>query len=586
MSLEDHLRSLETSDLIRIGQLEPDLEYLFKHALVQDAAYSSILKQDRRALHSDVAMVLEKLHPERLDELAPVLAHHLDRAEDHERALAYYIRAGDLAAARFASAEAVMSYTRALEIARANHINNKMQHLYSQLGHVHEHVGQHEQARDVYLEMEEQARQLKDKEMELASLILNTTLHANYTAVYNLQKAQEYCDRALKLARKLGDKQSESSILWNQMHITRAAGNSVQAVEYGEQALSIARELDLREQMAFALNDLAAHGYLDLNQFDKALERLQEAHDLWIELDNQPMLTDNLNTQAMMYSFLGDYDRSLEQSAKGREISGRINNPWGIAYSYWAKGDIEQERGQIDTAIESLTTAIDLAHRAMFMGGVVGQGASLAMLYGHLGMPERGVPIASEAAAIGMERQIPFWQWPKSVLARLMIRLGELDEADTVLKEVEDRRWRVYPAAVMYELARIELACGRKNFDEALVLMEGLEKYINSGNGQPQRADATLLKVKLLQEVGKLAEAREAVEAGIACCEKLNARRCWWQLLGLLAEIDDQAGDAKAAEKHRAEAMPHLQFVLDNISDAELKNAFMATPDVKKLMGQ
>ncbi|MGQ5491103.1 hypothetical protein ACUH78_19890, partial [Thauera sp. ZXT1-4] len=74
--------------------VRPDLEYLFRHALLQDAAYGSLLKQERRELHGRVAEALEQLYPERRDELAPVLAMHFEQAGEHDKAVDYFIAGG------------------------------------------------------------------------------------------------------------------------------------------------------------------------------------------------------------------------------------------------------------------------------------------------------------------------------------------------------------------------------------------------------------------------------------------------------------------------------------------------------------
>ncbi len=58
MSLRTRLSALEASGLIRLAQVEPEIEYLFRHALVQDAAYASLLKADRRILHRTVGEAL------------------------------------------------------------------------------------------------------------------------------------------------------------------------------------------------------------------------------------------------------------------------------------------------------------------------------------------------------------------------------------------------------------------------------------------------------------------------------------------------------------------------------------------------
>ncbi|HMA34128.1 MAG TPA: hypothetical protein VKY74_06555, partial [Chloroflexia bacterium] len=91
---------LEAAGLVRSAIDVPDPEYLFRHALVQDAAYSSLLKQDRRRLHQAVGETLEHLHTPRLDDLAGELARHFQAADDTARARRYYTQAGAAALAR------------------------------------------------------------------------------------------------------------------------------------------------------------------------------------------------------------------------------------------------------------------------------------------------------------------------------------------------------------------------------------------------------------------------------------------------------------------------------------------------------
>ena len=121
MNLPGHLTTLEASGLILLAQLQPEVEYLFRHALVQEAAYQSLVKIDRRMLHQAVGEALERLHPAGLDspELMPVLARHFAEAGDRARALRYYTRAGRAAAEQYANTEAIHHFSRALELAQA-----------------------------------------------------------------------------------------------------------------------------------------------------------------------------------------------------------------------------------------------------------------------------------------------------------------------------------------------------------------------------------------------------------------------------------------------------------------------------------
>lgn len=114
MNIGPHVGALEAAGLVRIAAVEPAVEYLFQHILVHEAAYSSLLKQERRRLHTAVADALEALHPDHPRSLAPVLARHLDEAGASARAIPYLLQAGREAAVGFAIHESRAAYDRAL----------------------------------------------------------------------------------------------------------------------------------------------------------------------------------------------------------------------------------------------------------------------------------------------------------------------------------------------------------------------------------------------------------------------------------------------------------------------------------------
>lgn len=113
MTARNELGTLEASGLVQVAALEPELEYLFRHALVQDAAYSSLLKQDRRTLHRVAAETLLTLYPDRRRELAAVIALHFERAGDPTAAVEHLVVAGEHALERFANREALAFFDRA-----------------------------------------------------------------------------------------------------------------------------------------------------------------------------------------------------------------------------------------------------------------------------------------------------------------------------------------------------------------------------------------------------------------------------------------------------------------------------------------
>jgi serine phosphatase RsbU (regulator of sigma subunit) len=114
MSLLGHLNSLESAGLVRIAQLEPDLEYLFRHALVREAAYTSILSVDQKKLHLAVGEAIERLYPERLREYAAMLSYHFGEAGDVQKASKYCTLAGEASLAAYANPEAESHFRCAL----------------------------------------------------------------------------------------------------------------------------------------------------------------------------------------------------------------------------------------------------------------------------------------------------------------------------------------------------------------------------------------------------------------------------------------------------------------------------------------
>src|SRR5215218_7804637 len=113
MTADTQLETLTSKGLVRLVAERPELEYLFRHALVQDAAYGSLLKQERRELHGRVGEALEQLYPDRVGELAPVLAMHFEQAGETEKAIDYFAAGAQHALEQNALQEAFGAFDRA-----------------------------------------------------------------------------------------------------------------------------------------------------------------------------------------------------------------------------------------------------------------------------------------------------------------------------------------------------------------------------------------------------------------------------------------------------------------------------------------
>jgi predicted ATPase len=114
--LDDALTQLVKAELIFRRGTPLDAEYTFKHALVQDAAYSTLLRSRRQQLHGRIAATLEDQLPETVASQPALVAWHCAEAGLVEKAVAYWLKAGQQALARSAMTEAVALLRKGLAV--------------------------------------------------------------------------------------------------------------------------------------------------------------------------------------------------------------------------------------------------------------------------------------------------------------------------------------------------------------------------------------------------------------------------------------------------------------------------------------
>ena len=114
--IDDRLSYLKEIQFIRERKRMEEIEYLFKHALAQEAAYESILLQKRKTLHLKAANSIERVFTHRLNDFYGILSYHYCKGEDLEKAEKYILKAGGEALKASASSEALHYYQMALQI--------------------------------------------------------------------------------------------------------------------------------------------------------------------------------------------------------------------------------------------------------------------------------------------------------------------------------------------------------------------------------------------------------------------------------------------------------------------------------------
>ncbi|MCB9141626.1 MAG: AAA family ATPase [Anaerolineales bacterium] len=148
--LDKCLAALVQQELIRPRAGEPEMEYIFKHALTQEATYKGTLRRQRQVYHRWTAEALERLFPERAAELLNLLAYHWERSDDPQRAVGYLLRVGDRARLAYAHKEAIDSYQRALALLQLQDDDESTARALMRLGLVHAAAFDYEEAAKAY----------------------------------------------------------------------------------------------------------------------------------------------------------------------------------------------------------------------------------------------------------------------------------------------------------------------------------------------------------------------------------------------------------------------------------------------------
>lgn len=579
-TLDKMLGELDAHGLIRLVQHDPDAEYQFRHVLTQEAAYGSLLKQDRRRLHLLVGQALEHEYAGRLDEVAPILARHFDEAEEEARALDYYIRAADVAAMHFANAEATMHYRRALVLVqRRPAAGEKLIDLYLKHGRVLEISGQYAEALAVYVEMEMQAQERSDRRMLLAALMARATVYAAPTVLNDAEAADDLAQRALGIAAEVNDRAAEAKAWWLRMMAHRFNDHDA-AIEYGERSAQISRELNLREQLAYALNDIFT-SYLTSAQSSKALMALNEAEQIWRELDNVNLLADALTSGGEILYFMGRLDASLAKITEAIQISERTGNAWGQSYARWMLGEVMLDRADYAGAIAAFQDSMRLGAQAGFAISQIATHGFLALIYAELGAYDLGEREARKAIEMALTLK-PEWQGlGHAVLAMCQFYTGRHDEAHASLALARQHTSLYDLSIVVTEIvgAEIDIAGGEyalvaQNMAEAAkqVHLYGLtifEPHVLCCHG------IALLKM------GHAEAAEAQLNASFAAMNQLGMRRQRWRLLLARATCHERLGHADAAAECIAAAQADIEVIADTLP-SNLRATFLRRVEAVK----
>ena len=365
MAIEAQLDTLEAKGLIRLAAPRPELEYLFRHWLVQDAAYGSLLKQERRELHGLVGEALEILYPDRGREFAGVLAIHFSEAGETDKAIRYLIEAGQFAMERNAIAEAYSAFDRAATLLPpATYTEDEA--LWRQRVEIELGRGRagwtFRPMDDIIGEIEAIVPTVE----RLGDLDLIAPVHLAL-ATARMQRGERASDpevkRSLDRVAEIGDALHDPSL--RAMQLAVIGLNQVFTGPIRDGVIALEEAVPLLEQRrdhigaAFARGALAM-GYAHLGEFDKAERAARYATELAAGGDLIAQLDAQI-AESIVRSERGQLDEAIPIAQACIMRAEETGATACAVFSSWVLGDVYQRQGRLQEARETLQRGDELA---------------------------------------------------------------------------------------------------------------------------------------------------------------------------------------------------------------------------------
>ena len=459
--LEDALTRLVRAELIyRLG-LPPAVAYEFKHALVQDAAYQSLLKSTRQQYHQRIARTLEEQFPATAEMQPEIVAHHYTEAHLAEPAIDYWHRAGQRAHERSANVEAIAHLTRGLGLLESlpDTVERAEKDLALQID-----LGLALQAAKGFGAAEVQ--QTYARARELCEQVGNTPhlfralwgLATYYTQSAQLPAARELAEQLLALAERL-----QVSGFLIEAHLSMGVplfwlGEAASARRHYKKVVAL---YDPNEHRALlreygedpGIAGRARRGFplWMLGYPDQAIKTSREAATLAQELSHPFSLARALVIAAWIHTFRREARAAQELSETVITVCTEKGFPFWLRWGTMLRGWALTELGQVDDGISQMQDAA----QPMNSTGQTHLNALLAEAYSKADQLEQGLDALVVAAAFADKTGERFWQ------AELHRLRGELLlRQNTTKVEVESCFHQALEIARRQQAKSLELRAG------------------------------------------------------------------------------------------------------------------------------
>jgi class 3 adenylate cyclase/predicted ATPase len=475
VTLQDGLDRLAAAELLYRRGRPPRARYMFKHALIQDAAYASLLKRTRQQIHQQIAERLEKQFPEIVAVQPELVAHHYTQAELGKQAVAYWQQAGEQARERSAHAETVSHLSRGLEVLHTlpDTLERGRQELSMQIPLVNTYMATRgwdaSEVEDTY----RRARELCEQTGETSQLFpVLYGLCANAFMQLKLQRAREIGEEFLQLTQSQDDPEP-------QLVAHRVLGTTLNM--HGE--LSLARA---HLEQAVALYDPQRHRALALRYGqDPGMAGLSFlARTLWA---------------------LGYPDQAWQKSCEALELARELAHPFSLAYALASRIFVlinARDVTAVQEAAEELT-ALSAKHgfTPYLAFAAVGRGWSMVMQ----GQVEAGIDRIRQASPTTRIRPHAL-----AILADAYSRIGQADAGLALVDEALDLVKGGYLNSAELQRLKGELLLGQSlhNREQAEACFQRAIDIAQRQAAKSWELQAAMSLSRLWQQQGKQIEAR------------------------------------------------------------------------------
>ena len=499
--LAPHLSTLQRTGFLIEQQRLPEPEFAFKHALLQQAAYQTLLREERRELHRRVAAALEQAPSGAADLSA--LARHFLQGEEWGKAFVHAVEAAEAARALSALEAALEHYDVALAVARhheesvsdsmllfraqkgygdtlellgrtqealqyfagllAYHSAPRIRaHIHHRIGRLNSLFGDLRKARSDFSKVLRLLQKAPDLEVEASTYL--QLAHA-FERRRDYDKAREYAGRALEIAQRHGLHAEMRDTYQVLMGIHLYGGDLAESIRYAEESLSLALRAADQRHIVLARNNLA-HLLLFNGNLAEAGRQLDDALALATKMGIGHVFTLVQITRAEL----------LMEQARWEEASGALASAedavrrHGLGAGWESR--VQRERGFVALGLGAWEEAAARLHDAQVLEKRAGMSRhlprilrALAEAYLGLGHPQRAETHAKKV--LTYERTGNPIETPAAfrILAAVARQRGDFDRALRLLEEgrslVLTRPGSGEYARVLVELARTHAAAGR-----------------------------------------------------------------------------------------------------------------------------